>query len=373
MTSGDVSEPSKPLTGVRVIDLTSNVAGPFASTVLADLGADVVHIEGPKGDDCRRMAPSIDGSSAYFTVVNRGKRGITLDIGSHDERVILDALIADADVFVTNLRPGKLDRLGLNADALGKAHPRLIHASLSAYGRSGAERDKPGYDAVLQARTGIAAVTGESEGAPVRAGVSVLDVGAGTWLALGVLAALYRREVTGRGGAVSTSLFETGASWVSYHVAAHQISGEPSKRSGSGHPAFAPYGIFSTKAGEICIGVGGDHLFHELCDALGRQDLASDPRFVTNNDRTRNADVLRIELENTLATRSAQEWALDLGSRGLPVDAVNQPEALLSDPLSMETSVLQVTMGPAGQEIRIPGLPLQFDGTHPSFDRPAPH
>ena len=368
-----MNDPAKPLSGVRVVDLTSNVAGPFASTVLADLGADVVHVEGPKGDDCRRMAPSVDGSSAYFTVVNRGKRGMTLDIGSHDDRVVLDSLIAEADVFVTNLRPGKLDRLRLNAEVLCDAHPRLIHASLSAYGQSGAERDKPGYDAVLQARTGIAAVTGESDGAPVRAGVSVLDVGAGTWLALGVLAALYRREVTGQGGAVSTSLFETGASWVSYHLAAHQISGEPSKRSGSGHPAFAPYGIFSTKVGQICIGVGGDHLFHELCDALGREDLISDPRFLTNNERTKNAEVLRIELESTLATRSAQEWARDLGARGLPVDAVNQPEDLLSDPLSIETSVLQSTIGPSGRDIRIPGLPLQFDGNHPSFDRPAPH
>lgn len=361
-----------PLTGVRVVDLTSNVAAPFGSAILADLGADVLHVEAPKGDDCRRMTPSVGQGSAYFSVVNRNKSGATLDIRIPEDRRMLDDLIGRADVFVTNLRPGKLEALGLDAASLGSRHPRLIHASLSAYGQSGAERDKPGYDAVLQARTGIASVTGEADGPPVRAGVSILDVGAGTWLALGVLAALYERQITGRGRAVSTSLFETGTSWVAYHLAAHQVTGKPSQRHGSGHPAFAPYGIYRTQRGEICIGIGGDHLFRELCDAIGRNDLIDDERFRTNADRSQNAGELRTELERTFESKSALDWARELGDRGLPVDAVNQPEELLTDPQSLETGILQDLMGPHGHSMRIPGLPITIDGERPRFRMPAP-
>jgi len=361
-----------PLTGVRVIDLTSNVAAPFGSAILADLGADVIHVEAPKGDDCRRMAPSFGQGSAYFSVVNRNKSGMTLDIRILEDRRTLDELINRADVFVTNLRPGKLEALGLDATSLRHGHPRLIHASLSAYGQSGPERDKPGYDAVLQARTGIASVTGEADGPPVRAGVSILDVGAGTWLALAILAALYEREMTGCGRAVSTSLFETGASWVSYHLAAHQVTGNPSQRHGSGHPAFAPYGIFRTQSGDICIGIGGDHLFRELCNAIGRDDLIDDERFLSNSERARNAGELRAELERTFENKSALDWAQELSYRGLPVDAVNQPEDLLTDHQSRETDILQELMGPHGRSMRIPGLPITFDGERPRFKSPAP-
>lgn len=361
-----------PLSGVQVVDLTSNVAAPFGSAVLADLGADVVHIEAPKGDDCRRMAPTTGTSSAYFSVVNRNKAGLVLDIRLPQDRARLDALIDEADVFVTNLRPGKLEALRLDSHSLRDRFPTLIHASLSAYGQTGPERDKPGYDAVLQARTGIAAVTGEANGPPVRAGVSILDVGAGTWLALGIVAALYERATTGRGCAVSTSLYETGVSWVSYHLAAYQLTGNPSQRHGSGHPAFAPYGIYRTRQGDICIGIGGDHLFEQLCEAIDRVDLLDDARFRTNADRTRNSNDLRAELERTFAAKAAHEWAAELSAQGLPVDAVNQPEDLLDDEQSTHTAILQEVLGPDGQPIRIPGLPITFDGERPRLLSPAP-
>lgn len=363
---------SQPLSGISVIDLTSNVAAPFGSAVLADLGAQVVHVEGPKGDDCRRMYPTDGTGSAYFSVVNRNKSAITLDIRDSQDRSSLENLIAQADVFVTNLRPGKLERLGLDDSTLCSRFPRLIHASLSAYGKSGIEQNKPGYDAVLQARTGIAAVTGEADGPPVRAGVSILDVGAGTWLALGVLAALLRRERTGQGGSVATSLFETGVSWVSYHIAAHQLTGQPSRRHGSGHPAFSPYGIYETADGLLCIGVGSDLMFLELCAALDRLDLRDDPRFSRNVDRSVNAQVLRAELEKTLKGRTAEDWARDLSQKGLPVDAVNNPEDLLNDQLSAETGILLNTDTPSGTTIRIPGLPLTFDGQRPAIRMAAP-
>ena len=263
-----------PLDGVRVVDLTSNIAAPFAGAVLADLGAHVVHVESRRGDDSRRMAPCVADTSAYWQVVNRNKHVTRLDIRESEDREVLDALIAQADVFITNLRPGKLRFHQLDSVALAQHYPKLIHASLSAYGDAGEERDRAGYDAVLQARTGIAEVTGTHDGEPVRGGVSVLDIGAGTWLALGVLAALLRRKHTGMGGAIATSLFETGANWVAYHLAAHQISGASSEGHGSEHPAFAPYGIFATADGQVCLGIGGEDLFRRLCLALGVPDLA---------------------------------------------------------------------------------------------------
>jgi crotonobetainyl-CoA:carnitine CoA-transferase CaiB-like acyl-CoA transferase len=360
---------SQPLAGISVVDLTSNVAAPFASAVLADLGASVIHVEGPRGDDCRRMAPTTGSSSAYFEVVNRNKQGEVLDVRVAADYERLMEMLSVADVFVTNLRPGKLDRLGLDGASLRTRFPQLIHASLSAYGPTGAERDKPGYDAVLQARTGIASVTGTPDGPPVRAGVSILDVGAGTWLALGVISALYNRERSGHGGEVATSLFETGVNWVSYHLAAHQVTGQPSERHGSGHPAFSPYGIFRTGDGEICLGIGSDGLFAQLCSVLDRAEWLDDPRFATNEDRSRHAVALRAELESATAGSSADELAALLGKVGLPVDAVHRPEHLLTDPQAAETGIL-LDIPAIG--LTVPGLPLTFNGSRPQIRHAAP-
>lgn len=354
-----------PLVGIRVVDLTSNIAAPFAGAVLADLGADVVHVESRAGDDSRRMAPRVGDSSAYWHVVNRNKSVLRLDIREEEDRARLDALLVEADVLLTNLRPAKLAKYGLDAAALTSRHPRLIHASLSAYGDAGDERDRAGYDAVLQARTGIAEVTGTPDGPPVRAGVSILDVGSGTWLALGVLAALLQRQATGRGGAVATSLFETGANWVAYHVAAHQLSGAPSGRHGSGHPAFAPYGIFPTKDQAVCIGIGGDDLFVRLCAALDRPDLAEDPRFARNVDRVENNVLLRGILEARLRELSAREVIERLEHHGVACDVVQRPEDLLADEQALATEILVTAQVEGHGELSFPGLPLTFDGVRP--------
>jgi len=361
-----------PLAGVRVVDLTSNIAAPFASAILADLGADVVHVESPHGDDSRRMTPVVEGSSAYFHVVNRNKTGRVVDLRDPADRAGLDDLIAESDVLVCNLRPGLLERHGLDSSTLSARFPRLIHASLSAYGAHGPERDRPGYDAVLQARTGIAAITGEPDGPPVRAGISVLDMGAGTWLALGVLAALLDRERTGRGGAVATSLFETGASWVGYHVVAHQVSGAASARHGSGHPAFAPYGIFRTGDGDICIGVGGDAVFARLCECLDRPQLESDPRFLTNAGRVANADDLRRIIEEAMSTLSATAVAELLDAGGVPADVVHRPEDLLRDGQAAANSVLSRVSTADGTQLTLPGLPFTLDGVRPAIRFAAP-
>ncbi len=356
----------RPLHGVKVVDLTANIAGPFAGAVLADLGADVLHVENVTGDDSRRMTPTVGDASAYWHVVNRGKRVIALDIRESADRAALDDLIASCDVFITNLRPGKLEQLGLDAGTVRAAHPRLIHGSLSAYGNGGDERDRAGYDGVLQARVGIASVTGEHDGPPVRAGVSILDVGSGTWLALGVLAALLHRERTGEGCDVGTSLFETGMNWVGYHVAANQITGEASERFGSGHPAFAPYGIYAAADGQVCLGIGSDALFAKLCEALACEELTADPRYSSNEARVKHDAQLRGELEQRFSKEPARVLVARLVAAGLPCDVVQRPEALLSDPQARAVSAFRpVTVG-NDLEIEIPGLPIRLNGERPS-------
>lgn len=364
-----MSQGSLPLSGIRVVDLTSNIAAPFAGAILADLGADVVHVENRAGDDSRRMSPRVGDTSAYWHVVNRNKAVLRLDIREPEDRARLDELLNDADVFITNLRPAKLEKYSLDAVSLAARFPRLIHASLSAYGEAGNERDRAGYDAVLQARTGIAEVTGTPDGPPVRAGVSILDVGSGTWLALGVLAALLTRASSGRGSAVATSLFETGANWVAYHVAAHQISGDPSARHGSGHPAFAPYGIFSTKDTQICLGIGGDDLFRRLCLAIDRPDLADDDRYARNVDRVANHIELREALESVFSNFTAADVIERLERHGVACDIVQKPEALLTDRQAHETDIFITEMVEGFGELRFPGLPITLDGERPAIRR----
>ena len=361
----DGTSPQLPLKGIRVVDLTSNIAGPFAGAVLADLGAHVVHVESRAGDDSRRMSPRIGDTSAYWEVVNRNKHVIRLDIRDPADRESLSDMLGQADVFLTNLRPGKLRKNLLDANTLTERYPRLVHGSLSAYGDAGEERDRAGYDAVLQARTGIAEVTGTQDGPPVRAGVSVLDVGAGTWLALGVIAALLGREHTGRGGAIATSLFETGGNWVAYHVAAHQVSGAPSNRHGSGHPAFSPYGIFRTRDGQVCLGIGGDDLFGRLCVALDVPDLAEDTRYARNIDRVADSASLRHLLEQILANIPSAEVVQRLAAHGVACDVVQRPEDLLTDAQAEATELLITTDIDGFGPLRFPGIPLTFNGVRP--------
>jgi crotonobetainyl-CoA:carnitine CoA-transferase CaiB-like acyl-CoA transferase len=358
-----------PLTGIKVVDLTSNIAGPYCSAILADLGAEVVHVEGPRGDDSRRMAPVRGQESAYFAVVNRNKFTMQLDITNQDDLGSLIRLIERSDVFVTNLRAHKLGRRGLDASSLRRSHPRLVHAALSAYGHCGPDSERPGYDAVIQARTGIASITGHADSPPARAGVSILDFGSGMWLALAVVSALRRRDVTGLGADLTCSLYETGVTWVSYHLAAHQLTGQPSRRFGSGHPAFAPYGIFQTARGQLCIGIGSDQQFHVLCQTLGLGDLADDPAFAVNSQRVRNAEALQVILESALASASAHEWSEALTAAGLPVDILQQPEDVLWDNQAEAISILGEVHVQA-EPIRIPGLPIRFDGIRPAI-RPS--
>jgi crotonobetainyl-CoA:carnitine CoA-transferase CaiB-like acyl-CoA transferase len=362
-----------PLLGIRVIDATSNIAGPFGGTVLADLGAEVIKIESPAGDPARLMAPVDGDRSAYFHVVNRNKSAEQIDLKTEAGLKRLELLLDGADVFLTNYLPDRLEALHITASALMSKRPRLIFGNLSSYGSTGPDASAPGYDATIQARTGIMHVTGEADGEPVRAGVSVLDVGAGMWLAIGILAALVQRERTGLGCVVETSLFETGASWVGYHLSAFELTGVSSSRAGSGHPAFSPYGLFATENGTICIGVGNDRIFAKLCALIGREELIQDPRFIENVDRVGNSDVLKSEIESALVGHDATYWTNILGKGGVPADRVALPEDLLNDEQAVAMGVLLPYPDGTASVSKLPGLPLRFDGTRPPLRMPAPH
>ena len=361
-----------PLAGIKVLDATSNIAGPWGGTVLGDLGADVLKIETPSGDPSRFMASVDQDRSAYFHVVNRNKEVVTIDLKSEDGKAKLQELLGECDVFLTNFLPAQLEKFGLTPPELRELHPQLIIGNLSSYGSHGPSSSWPGYDATLQARTGIMNVTGEANGQPVRAGVSILDLGAGTWLALGILAAIVKRDRTGLGSLVETSLYETGATWVSYHLAAFELTGEPSVRSGSGHPAFSPYGIFATLKGDICIGVGSNAIFAKLCTAIGRAELSSDALYKENSDRVKNVSTLKKEIEQGLHSHPAPHWVKVLCESGVAAEEVRQPEELLSDEQAESMGVLiDYPDNTTGVKV-VPGLPLRFDGKRPQVRKAAP-
>ena len=371
--SDSAASSSLPLSGIRVLDATSNIAGPFGGAILADLGADVVKIETPSGDPSRSMVPVDGDRSAYFHIVNRNKSVESIDLKSDLGKSRLAELMNDADVFLTNFLPDRLEALDLHPADLLKKFPRLIVGNLSSYGSTGPDAGIPGYDGTIQARTGIMHVTGEADGDPVRAGVSVLDVGGGMWLAIGILAAIVERNKSGKGTLVETSLFETGATWVSYHLSAEQLSGTPSVRSGSGHPTFSPYGIFTTGEGAICIGVGSDNIFEKLCTSIGKAELISDPRFITNADRVANKKTLKLEIEKALISKGALEWAELLGHSGVPADRVALPEELFDDKQAEAIKVLLPYPDSNSKVKEIPGLPLRFNGQRPPIRKSAPH
>ncbi len=362
-----------PLTGIKVIDATSNIAGPFGGAILADLGAEVLKLESPQGDPSRNMVPLDGDRSAYFHITNRNKKVTTLDFKTEEGQDKFSKLLEGYDVFLTNFLPDNLSKLHLEPSTLMNKFPQLIYGNLSSYGSIGLDANRAGYDATVQARTGIMAITGETNSSPVRTGVSVLDMGSGTWLALGVLAALVKRERTGKGSLIETSLYETGVSWVSYHLASFQISGQPSNRYGAAHPTFSPYDLYEASDGQVCIGVGSDQVFNKLMNALGRLELIKDERFLSNKARVDNRNILNEEINNCTRKNTVQYWVKILGEAGVPADAVVLPEKLLNDPQAQALNMLLKNPDSTALVEKIPGLPIRINGERPPIRNSAPH
>ena len=341
--------------------------------ILADLGAEIIKVERPgEGEDARSMGPHRGPWGAYFTVLNRGKRSIALDLSKPEGRQAVLRIAATCDVFLENLRGGKAAAMGLDEPAIRASKPDIIYASLSAYGPSGPDYLRPGYDAVLQARTGIMSITGDGESGPMRSGVSILDIGTGVWVAVGILAALLERHRSGQGQRVDASLFQTGVMLMSYHLLYRQFAGVNPKPQGSRHTAFAPYGAFSAADGSIMIGISSDKAFRRLAEALGKPEWADDPRFSTNTDRVRNTDELGRRITEIFATHPVSHWTKLLDRFDIANDAVQTAEQVLADRQMAALGQLEEVELTGEPGALLPRLPIGLSATPPEIQGPPP-
>lgn len=363
-----------PLEGVRVVDLSRVLAGPYCTMMLGDMGADVIKVEVPgRGDDSRAWGPPWAGTeSAYFLSANRNKRSITLNFRTEGGRRVLLRLVRRADVLVENFIPGTLDRLGLGYEHLKEVNPALIYCSISGYGYDGPYATRPGYDFIAQAEGGIMSVTGEPEGPPMKVGVAIADITTGMFAAAAILAALRHRDRTGRGQRVEVSLLESVVGWLANVASNYLVSGEVPRRYGNAHPNVVPYQAFATADGWVAIGVGNDAQFRRFCEVIGRPELAEDPRFRTNSDRVVNREVLIPILEEVFKTRTTAEWIEALVAADLPCGPINTVDKVFRHPQVLHRRMLEEVDHPTAGRIRLVGIPYKFSETPLSIRRHPP-
>ena len=363
-----------PLDGLVVADLTQNVAGPFCTQILGDMGADVVKIERPgRGDEARSWAPPYWGSeSASFMAFNRNKRSLALDLKAEAGLEVLRRLLTRADVFVQSLRAGAATTLGLDFAAVQALNPRIVYCAITAFGARGPLRDLPGYDPMMQAYAGLMSINGHPGQEPARVGTSIVDTGTGMWAALGIMAALREREATGQPVEVTTALFDTTLMWVSYQAMGYLAAGEVPAPQGSGTAMIAPYQAFPTADGHLMIAAASDAMFARLAQALEAPDLAHDPRFLDNPARVRN----RAALVEAIAARTRERKTGELGEAlrrgGVPCAPILTIDAVLEEPQTRESGVLLQAPHPRLGEYTSVGLPVQWNGRRPEVRRVPP-
>lgn len=375
MTSTSVPHPPAPdpLAGIRIVDLSQNLAGPFATQILADLGADVVKVEPPAGDSARAWGPPFQGGeSPLFLCANRNKRSIVLDLHDEAGREALRRLAVGADVFVQAFRAGVAERLGFGYEAVRAMNPSAVYVSVTAFGTEGPLREHPGYDPLMQAYAGLMSVTGHPDGSPARVGTSIVDMGTGMWTALAVMAALHRRDRDGRGSHVTTSLLDTAVSWMAYHLQGYFGTGEVPGPMGSGLGMIAPYEAFPTSDGHVMIAAGSDAIFRRLCRAVELDDLAADPRFASNPDRVAH----RTELVALVAARTRLQPAARLVSRlqkaGVPCAPIHDVAQVARDEQVAAAGMLRpIVVAPIDGYVDV-ALPARWDGARAPVRTPPP-
>jgi crotonobetainyl-CoA:carnitine CoA-transferase CaiB-like acyl-CoA transferase len=353
-----------PLSGCRVLDLSRVLAGPLATQILGDLGADVIKIERPgEGDDTRHWGPPfLGGDAAYYLSLNRNKRSVAVDLKSPEGAGAIRDLAARSDVLIENFRPGLMSELGLSLDDLRTASPRLITCSLTAFGEGTPETaGRPGYDIIVQALSGLMSVTGEPGGEPVKAGVALLDVVTGLQLAIGTLAALHERERTGHGRHVSVSLFDAGVAAMVNQAANHLLGGVVAGPMGTAHPNICPYQAFHAADRPFILAAANDRLFLRTCEVVGHPEWAGDPRFVTNEERVRHRSELIALLEGAFATRSAEEWIATLEAASIPTAPIRSMDEVFSSPEG--AALIEAVDDPErATTLRLVRNPIRFDG-----------
>jgi len=363
-----------PLEGLLVVDLTQNVAGPFCTQILGDMGAEVVKVERPgRGDDARAWAPPFWGDeSATFMAFNRNKRSLCLDLKRDGGLEVLRRLVARADVFVQSLRPGAIGELGLDYPKASALNPRIVYCSITAFGTRGPLAALPGYDPLMQAYGGLMSVNGHPGQEPARVGTSIVDMGTGMWAALGVLAGLRQREATGRAVEVTTALFETALMWVSYHLMSYLGSGEVPQPQGSGTAMIAPYQAFPTADGYVMIGAASDALFQRLATALEAPALGGDPRFTDNPSRVRHREAVVEAVAALTRAHKTDELLERLRAAGVPSAPICTMDQVVQAPQTAASGMLVGAPHPRLPDYRSVGLPIQWDGRRPEVRRVPP-
>ncbi len=364
----------KPLQGIRVIDLTQAMAAPFCTMNLADMGADVIKIEPPgEGEPTRQLgAAQKNGHSATFMTMNRDKRGIAVDLKQPEGVEIVRKLVATADVFVQNYRPGVVNRLGLDFDSLKKINPRLVYCQISGFGNTGPYASRGGYDLIAQGMSGVISVTGDEDGPPAKSGIPLADLAAGLFGAYGILAALEYRSRTGEGQLVDTSLLEAAMALTVWESAEYWTTGKAPKPVGSAHRNSAPYQALRASDGYFTVGAGNDKLFAAFCAVLKRPDLLADQRFATRSARLANRRDLVAELEKMTETQSRAVWLERLEKAGVPAGPINNYAEALADPHALARGMVVDLVHPGAGDIKALGVPVKLSDTPGALDRAAP-
>lgn len=361
--------PDGPFSGLLVVDLTRVLAGPFCTLTLAELGARVIKVENPDGgDDSRQFTPHWHNRSAYFLSLNRDKESIALDLKSKSDKELFWRLLRRADVLVENFRPGTLDRLGFGYEAVAAVNPRLVYASISGFGQTGPMSQKPAYDVIIQALAGLMSLTGIPGGRPTKTGTSIADLAAGLYCTIGIAAALYNRQRTGRGCRIDVAMLDSLLTLEESGVMRYMATGQVPEAMGNRHPSIAPFDTFSAADRDIVIAVGNDALFSRLCNALEINDLAQDERFRTNRQRVENHAELKQQLETVLRTQPGEHWVRILEAAGVPCGLVQTVKDALEMPQVQARQMIVEADG-----LRMVGNPMKISGfAQQSQRRPAP-
>jgi crotonobetainyl-CoA:carnitine CoA-transferase CaiB-like acyl-CoA transferase len=361
-----------PLDGIKVLEIGQALAGPLAGVIMADMGAEVIKVEKPDGGDDARLwgPPFIGGDSVMFHNTNRGKKSVTLDIKSAADIVKLKKLAGEADILIQNLRPGIVDDFGIGPDALTAEFPRLIYCSIWAFGYTGPLKLAPGFDPLLQSFGAVVTLTGRPEDPPTFCAPAINDTSTGMWCVIGALAALRRRDVTGRGGIVDASLFESAVAWVQGPLNTYNVTGKLPQRHGAASATLAPYQIFETKDRPICIAAGNDRLFVKLAKAMGHPEWLDDARLADGRQRAANREHVVSVMQPVLLTRGRQEWLGIIGEVGVPCSPVNDIAELAA---SEQFAAMDLLRELPGSGLKVVGLPITFERQrpHPKTDSPT--
>ncbi len=362
-----------PLENLKVLDLTRVLAGPYCTMLFGDLGAEIIKVEVPgRGDDSRQFGPYQNGESAYFMSLNRNKHSLTLNLKHEKGKQILKDLVKKVDVLVENFRPGTMEKLGLGYDVLKEINPKLIYAASSGFGHTGPYSKRPAYDGVVQAMGGIMSITGEKGGKPTRVGPSIGDIGAGLFTAIGVLAALENRHITGKGQKVDVAMLDCQVAMLENAIARYVVTKNVPKPAGNKHTSIVPFEPFDTADSQIMIAVGNDNLWKKYCDLAGLNDIVDDPKFSTNPERNNNYDELRPILDKAMRTKSTAEWQKIFDDAGIPNGPINYIDQVLENEQVKAREMIVDIEHPTAGKLKMPGVAIKLSETPGAVVSPAP-